>query len=157
MRVGFTLGAAVLAAGTILVTAFPAMAKAQPPVRTAVIKVHGKKMKVLEAANGHTLYYFTKNAPARDACAGACLKLWPPYKVKAAPAHVAGMTGRFSLFKGQLEYQGHQLYTYSGDHGPGQSHGEGFLRKWWVASPQLAPYKAAKKGGSGGSSGGGGW
>ena len=35
----------------------------------------------------------------------------------------------------QVEYNGHLLYTYSGDIAPGQSNGEGPLGKWFVDTP----------------------
>jgi predicted lipoprotein with Yx(FWY)xxD motif len=156
MRKGQKVGVAILAAGTVMAMGVPALAKAHPLVHKAVIKVGGKKTVVLEAANGRTLYYYTKNTATHSACTGACLGLWPPYKVKSAPAHINGLPGKFTVFKGQLEYEGHQLYMYSGDKGPGQSHGEGLFHAWWVAAPKIGSPKAAK-GGGGGTGGGGGW
>ncbi len=38
----------------------------------------------------------------------------------------------------QVEYNGHLLYTFSGDSGPGQANGEGIGGKWFVATPDLA-------------------
>jgi len=37
----------------------------------------------------------------------------------------------------QVEYNGHPLYTYSKDTAPGPTNGEGFLGKWFVATPTL--------------------
>ena len=41
----------------------------------------------------------------------------------------------------QVTYNGHPLYTYSGDSAAGQTHGEGFAGKWFVATPVLAKNK----------------
>lgn len=140
------------AVGTMALAAAKSPHKAPPaPVRLATIMVKGKKTRVFEAANGRTLYYFTKNKPTKLACTGSCERLWPPYKVKALPK-LRGVKGHFSLFKGQLEYQGHELYRYSGDKGPGQSHGEGLFHAWYVATPTLRAAVGVKSGG--GSSGG---
>jgi len=38
----------------------------------------------------------------------------------------------------QVEYNGHLLYTYSGDTAPGQTNGEGVVGKWFVCTPDLA-------------------
>ncbi|MBV9257350.1 MAG: hypothetical protein JO215_04975, partial [Ktedonobacteraceae bacterium] len=46
----------------------------------------------------------------------------------------------------QLCYNGHPLYTYSGDTSPGQTNGEGIGNKWFVATSDLA----ANKGSTGG-------
>jgi predicted lipoprotein with Yx(FWY)xxD motif len=39
----------------------------------------------------------------------------------------------------QLEYNGHPLYTYSGDTGPGQTNGEGIGGVWHVVTSDLQP------------------
>ncbi|TMC88875.1 MAG: hypothetical protein E6J10_02220 [Chloroflexi bacterium] len=38
----------------------------------------------------------------------------------------------------QVEYNGHPLYTYSGDTAPGRTNGEGLLGKWFVSTPSLS-------------------
>jgi predicted lipoprotein with Yx(FWY)xxD motif len=37
----------------------------------------------------------------------------------------------------QVEYNGHPLYTYAGDTGPGQTTGEGAGGVWHVVTPGL--------------------
>jgi predicted lipoprotein with Yx(FWY)xxD motif len=37
----------------------------------------------------------------------------------------------------QVEYNGHPLYTFSGDTAPGQTNGEGLFGMWFVATPNL--------------------
>ena len=38
----------------------------------------------------------------------------------------------------QIEYNGHPLYTFSGDSAPRQTNGEGLYGVWFVATPDLA-------------------
>jgi predicted lipoprotein with Yx(FWY)xxD motif len=165
----------MLGVGSMALAAAAPAAKVQPPaVRVATISVNGKKTRVLESSKGYTLYYFTKSTAKKNACTGSCASIWPAYKAAAIPK-IKGLAGKFSLLRGQLEYQGHLLYLYTGDKGPGESHGEGFLHEWYVATPSLglkatvrakgpakktttkksAPKKSTTGSGSSGSSGGG--
>jgi hypothetical protein len=59
----------------------------------------------------------------------------------------------------QVTYDGHPLYYFSGDSGPGQANGQGsdgFGAKWWLVSPAGAGVTAAVTGFTPGSSSGGG-
>ncbi|PSR21748.1 MAG: hypothetical protein C7B45_09710 [Sulfobacillus acidophilus] len=127
----------MLGVGSMALAAAAPAAKVHPPaVRVATILVTGKKTRVLESSKGYTLYYFTKSTATKNACTGACARIWLAYKAASIPK-IKGLAGKFSLLKGQLEYQGHPLYTYTGDKGPGESHGEGFFKEWYVATPSL--------------------
>jgi predicted lipoprotein with Yx(FWY)xxD motif len=70
----------------------------------------------------------------------------------------SGVSGSFTIYKGangsQVEYNGHPLYIFSGDTGPDQSHGEGLLGKWFVATPSLAPAASSPSPSPSSSSGG---
>ncbi len=127
-------------------------------VKTGMIKVKGKRERVLMDAKGYTLYYFTKDTPKASHCTGGCSTLWPALLTKAARLpKPAGLKGRLAVVKDshgrQVSYNGHLLYTYRGDTKPGQAAGQGFLKEWWVATPNLkAPAQH-----SGGGSGGSGW
>ncbi|HUA41977.1 MAG TPA: hypothetical protein VMA32_10445 [Streptosporangiaceae bacterium] len=81
---------------------------------------------VLTNARGLTLYWFAPDTPDKSVCNGSCASYWPPVRgpVTAGP----GVTGRLSTIKRadgsvQETYDGHPLYTYIGDSGPGQAHG----------------------------------
>ena len=39
---------------------------------------------------------------------------------------------------GQVVYNGHPLYEYTGDSAAGQANGEGIMGKWYAATPTLA-------------------
>jgi predicted lipoprotein with Yx(FWY)xxD motif len=81
---------------------------------------------VLTNAAGHTLYWFAPDTSTKSACYGSCAAYWPPVSgpLKAGP----GVTGKLATIARtgggtQETYDGHPLYTYVGDSGPGQAHG----------------------------------
>jgi predicted lipoprotein with Yx(FWY)xxD motif len=81
---------------------------------------------VLTNARGFTLYYFAPDTPAASKCTGSCTAYWPP--VTGAPKAGPGVTGRLGTITRpgggvQATYDGHPLYTYIGDNGPGQASG----------------------------------
>jgi predicted lipoprotein with Yx(FWY)xxD motif len=82
--------------------------------------------KVLTDSHGRTLYWFAPDTSGKSTCYGTCAQYWPPV---AGPAHagngVTGTLGTVQRTGGGLQeiYNGHPLYTYVGDNGPGQAHG----------------------------------
>jgi len=81
---------------------------------------------VLTNARGLTLYWFAPDTPTASKCTGSCTAYWPP--VIGSPAAGPGVTGRLGTVKRagravQATYDGHPLYTYIGDSGPGQANG----------------------------------
>jgi predicted lipoprotein with Yx(FWY)xxD motif len=81
---------------------------------------------VLTNAAGHTLYWFAPDTSTKSACYGSCAAYWPPVSgpLTAGPG-VTGKLGTIARTGGgtQETYDGHPLYTYVGDSGPGQAHG----------------------------------
>jgi predicted lipoprotein with Yx(FWY)xxD motif len=81
---------------------------------------------VLTDAQGHTLYWFGPDTPASSKCTGSCAAYWPP--VAGRPQAGAGVTGQLGTITRpggglQATYDGHPLYSYIGDRGPGQAQG----------------------------------
>jgi predicted lipoprotein with Yx(FWY)xxD motif len=81
---------------------------------------------VLTNAAGRTLYWFAPDTPTKSVCNGSCATYWPP--VGGPLTAAAGLPGQLSTIKRtdgttQETYNGHPLYTYVGDSGPGQEHG----------------------------------
>jgi predicted lipoprotein with Yx(FWY)xxD motif len=81
---------------------------------------------VLTNTNGRTLYWFAPDTPATSKCTGPCAAYWPP--VPGHPKAGPGVTGKLGTIKRpggglQATYDGHPLYTYIGDNGPGQAGG----------------------------------
>jgi len=81
---------------------------------------------VLANAGGRTLYWFAPDTSSKSVCNGSCAVYWPPVKgpVKAG-AGVPGTLGTIRRTDGSIQatYNGHPLYIYIGDSGPGQAHG----------------------------------
>jgi predicted lipoprotein with Yx(FWY)xxD motif len=107
-----------------------ANASGPPPVtggRTVTLKtaeIGG--VAVLTNASGFTLYWFAPDTPAASKCSGECASYWPP--VTGDPKAGPGVTGRLgTVSRGsgtvQATYDGHPLYTYVGDNGPGFANG----------------------------------
>jgi predicted lipoprotein with Yx(FWY)xxD motif len=81
---------------------------------------------VLTNAGGLTLYWFAPDTSTSSKCTGSCAVYWPP--VSGSPSAGPGVTGRLGAIKRpggglQATYDGHPLYTYIGDNGPGQANG----------------------------------
>jgi predicted lipoprotein with Yx(FWY)xxD motif len=81
---------------------------------------------VLTNDKGLTLYWFAPDTPTASKCTGSCAAYWPP--VTGTPTAGPGVTGKLGTIKrsdGSLQatYNGHPLYTYVGDSGPGQARG----------------------------------
>ena len=113
-------------------------------IQTATATVKGQSQTVLTNAQGMTLYYFTADSATQSACSSSCAQMWPPllFAGSGGPTSSTTLTGQLSAQVdangNQVEYNGHLLYTFSGDTAPGQTNGEGLFGKWFVAVPNLA-------------------
>ncbi|OLB55041.1 MAG: hypothetical protein AUI01_08745 [Ktedonobacter sp. 13_2_20CM_2_56_8] len=113
-------------------------------IQTATVTVKGQSETVLTNAQGMTLYHFTPDSAKQSACSGACAQTWPPlvFTGSGGPTSSTTLAGKLSVQMDangrQVEYNGHPLYTFSGDTAPGQTNGEGLLGKWFVATPSLS-------------------
>jgi predicted lipoprotein with Yx(FWY)xxD motif len=113
-------------------------------IQAATVTLKGQSEMVLTNAQGLTLYYFTPDSATQSACTGSCAQAWPPllFSGTGGPTSSTSLSGKLSAQMdangNQVEYNGHLLYTYSGDTAPGQTNGEGLLGKWFVATPDLA-------------------
>ena len=113
-------------------------------IQTAAVTVKGQSETVLTNARGLTLYYFTADSATQSAVSGKLAQIWPPllFKGSGGPSSSTSLTGKLSVQTdvngNQVEYNGHPLYTFSGDNAPGQTNGEGITGMWFVATPNLA-------------------
>ena len=113
-------------------------------IQTATVTVKGQSETVLTNAKGLTLYYFTADSATQSALSRNCLQVWPPllFTGSGGPTSSTPLTGKLSVQAdvngNQIEYNGHPLYTFSGDTAPGQTNGEGLFGMWFVATPNLA-------------------
>jgi predicted lipoprotein with Yx(FWY)xxD motif len=110
--------------GTAAATAGGPPAASGGGVTLKIAKIGG--VTVLTNSKGHTLYRFAPDTPAASRCTGSCAAYWPP--VTGTPKAGPGVTGKLGTIRRpggatQVTYNGHPLYTYIGDSGPGQAHG----------------------------------
>lgn len=104
---------------------------------------HTSKGTVLVDAAGHTLYWFAKDSKTKSNCNGSCASYWPPVLGHAKAASGMSLPHGFGTIKRsdgqtQVTYDGHPLYTYTGDSSAGQVTGNdvnvsGGL--WWAMTP----------------------
>jgi predicted lipoprotein with Yx(FWY)xxD motif len=108
-------------------------ASSAPASHAAASKAMLKSAKVMGAtvltnAKGFTLYWFAPDTSTASKCNGGCATVWPPVKgpVTVGPG-VTGKVGTIKRSDGSIQatYDGHPLYTYTGDTGPHQDHGNG--------------------------------
>lgn len=123
-------------------------------VKTANAIVSGKSEAILTDASGKTLYYFTPDALHNVACTTGCIDTWPPllYSGTGTVSASTSLSGTLTTDKNangnQVVYNGHYLYTYSGDSAPGDTKGDGIGKKWYVATPDLKENQPVQSGGS---------
>jgi predicted lipoprotein with Yx(FWY)xxD motif len=150
----------------------------------AIKTMSTSKGTVLVTASGLTLYWFANDTATQSNCNGSCASYWKPLLGTAGAASGTSLPHGFGTIKradGQLQitYDGHPLYTYTGDTTSGQINGNGLDASggmWWAITPTGSELGASTtsstsgsgssgssssgsgSSGSGGSSGGsGGW
>jgi predicted lipoprotein with Yx(FWY)xxD motif len=110
----------------------------------SVAVADSKLGKILVDGTGRTLYLFEADKRMASACIGLCAAAWPPLITTdqpiAGPGVSAPKLGTTKRADGTSEvtYNGHPLYAFAGDGGPGQTTGQGsdeFGAEWYVLSP----------------------
>ena len=104
--------------------------------------VAGKTETVLANSQGMTLYYFDPDTTSSVSCSSGCTSTWPAVLSSGTPAAEGSLSGTLSVIAAangnQVTYNGHPLYSYSGDSAPGQANGDGIMGKWHAATPSVA-------------------
>ena len=99
---------------------------------------------VLATSSGRAVYLWVKDTGDMSNCNGACAGAWPPVTTTGTATASGGATaseiGTITRSDGtkQVTYDGHPLYYFSGDSGPGTANGQGsdaFGAKWWLVTP----------------------
>ena len=106
----------------------PAHTGAQASTGSALKTASISGATVLTNAKGFTLYWFVPDTSTKSNCNGSCATIWPPVKGPATAG--TGVTGKLTTITRsdgsmQATYNGHPLYTYTGDTAPGQNNGNG--------------------------------
>ena len=87
--------------------------------------------KALVGSDGRAVYLFEADKGGTSACKGECADDWPPLTASGMPAAGSGvdqsLLGTIKRADGttQVTYNGHPLYYYEGDKGPGTALGQG--------------------------------
>jgi predicted lipoprotein with Yx(FWY)xxD motif len=93
---------------------------------------------VLVDSEGMTVYLFTPDEGTESTCYGGCESAWPPVVAEGKPTAGEGATsaalGTTKRKDGtmQVTYEGHPLYTFSGDSRPGEANGQEDDGTWFV-------------------------
>jgi|SRR6266487_143687 len=107
------------------------------------VTLNGKAVMVLTNAKGMILYYKLNDPRPASACTGACAQSWPPVLAKGMSMITSSMAlpHKLAVYMtangNQVEYDGHPLYTYTGDMTPGQFSGRGMGNVWYLVSTAL--------------------
>jgi predicted lipoprotein with Yx(FWY)xxD motif len=98
----------------------------------------------LTDGSGKAVYLWVKDTGSTSNCTGACAGAWPPVTTTGTPTASGGAKasdlGTITRSDGtkQVTYDGHPLYYFAGDSGPGTASGQGsdsFGAKWWLVTP----------------------
>jgi predicted lipoprotein with Yx(FWY)xxD motif len=146
--VGALAAAALLLAGcgstspTARSTAPPSGSAAQVSTTSGSLGVY------LVDGQGRTLYVLDGEPKGTSGCYDACATAWPPLATIGDPTAggeaVAKDLSTSTRTDGitQVLYDGHALYTYAQDSGPGQTTGQGLTQQggtWWVVGIDGTP------------------
>jgi len=123
-------------------TAAPAETTAAPSTGAAAtveVAALGDSGEGLVDADGFTLYLFEQDDGTTSACTGGCADIWPAL---TADGEAVGGDGVDASLLGtadgqvpdQVTYNGHLLYTFSGDEAPGDVNGVQ-IPDWYPVDP----------------------
>jgi predicted lipoprotein with Yx(FWY)xxD motif len=145
-----TMAGALLASGALLVAACGGSAQTtakQPASPSGGLKISTSGKGYLTDGSGRALYLWVADKGSKSVCSGECAVDWPPLTTKGTPSAgggvKAGELGTSARADGakQVTYNGHPLYYFEGDSGPGTTTGQGspqFGAKWWLVAPNGA-------------------
>jgi predicted lipoprotein with Yx(FWY)xxD motif len=131
-------------AGSSPAAASPAGAGASSSGGTVITTAKSSAGTVLATSSGRAVYLWVKDTGDMSNCNGACAGAWPPVTTTGTATASGGATaseiGTITRSDGtkQVTYDGHPLYYFSGDSGPGTASGQGsdgFGAKWWLVAP----------------------
>ncbi len=127
------------------------------PAGDTVASADSSMGKILVDAQGLSLYLLTADSPDQSACTDACAGAWPPVTTTGQPSAGSGadasLLGTLTRPDGaiQVTYNGHPLYTFKGDHAPGDVAGQGiqsFGGTWYLLSPSGEPIESSASAGA---------
>jgi predicted lipoprotein with Yx(FWY)xxD motif len=108
---------------------------------------------VLADAEGMTVYLYTPDKGTTSTCYGGCESAWPPVVAEGKPSAGEGaMSTALGTTKRkdgtmQVTYNGHPLYTFTGDTAPGEAVGQENDGTWFVLDESGEAVKGGAPGG----------
>jgi predicted lipoprotein with Yx(FWY)xxD motif len=104
-------------------------------VNVRQVTIQGQQVSVLTTFSGMTLYYSKADMPPNSNCTGSCAQTWMPLTTTGNVILATPFQGTISVHKTangrQVEFNGSPLYTYVGDHAPGDVNGNGANNVWF--------------------------
>ena len=129
-------------AGASAPSSAPASGGASASGATVITTASSSAGTFLTSGSGRAIYLWAKDTSGMSACTGACASPWPPVTGTATVAGSAKASDLGTITRSdgtkQVTYDGHPLYYFVGDSGPGTASGQGsdnFGAKWWLISP----------------------
>ena len=126
------IGLAAVAGCSSTHTSAAKSAPSQSSTTVAVRDIGGVGATLVDGS-GDTLYFADQETGGSIRCLDACLRFWRPLTVAsgATPTASAALGGALATINRpdgstQVTYDGHALYTFTDDGGPGHADGNGF-------------------------------
>jgi predicted lipoprotein with Yx(FWY)xxD motif len=149
VKLGVPVAAGLLAAACGSAAASQSSGSHQPgsasgPATGTVIMAHPGSGGTFLTSEGRSVYLWAADGMDKSSCSGACAGAWPPVmahgKLTASNGAKPSDLGTIARPGGgkQVTYDGHPLYFFAGDSGPGQTHGQAsdsFGARWWLVAP----------------------
>jgi len=140
------LGGAAIAAAAVIAVAALASASGSTGTAKTVKTGHALGKTVLVNRAGLTLYSLSAETRGRFICTSACVSTWHPLVVKRGQKPTGAQSlGTIRRPNGQTQvtYRGRPVYTFVGDHKPGDAKGEGFkdVGVWHAATVSASTNK----------------
>ena len=142
--VGLLFASALVAALGVVVPPAAAEPSGPPPAPAVVGLVAASFGSRLVDGNGVTLYVFSLDTSGASNCSGECAREWPPLRSfggKPQPGPGVGASDVGSIQRpdgsGQVTFDGHPLYYFSGDASLGDSNGHGVSAYGGSGAPLL--------------------
>lgn len=108
----------------------------------------------LVSEDGRAIYLYFADSQGESNCTNECAEIWPPVLVEngdpqvADPAIDQSKLGTIQREDGsmQVTYDGHPLYFYAQDLGPGEATGQGVNNEWALVSVEGEPVQSRARG-----------
>ncbi|WP_034263483.1 COG4315 family predicted lipoprotein [Actinospica robiniae] len=114
------------------------------PTGAATVKTASSPVgQILVDGSGRTLYLFEADTGPTSTCTGTCAAQWPPDLTVGTPTGTGVSSSMLGTTKRsdnttQVTYNGHPLYHFALDTGPGSTNGQGvnaFGALWYTVNP----------------------